>query len=119
MTDRTKVRKQTQTTTMGESCGSNEVDSSSIQVDDNEQEANRYFMPEYLAWLRSKLPYIALWSMLCVGDMRRYNHEYDIQVPPSNARNFMDENTTNAYAEQFFSMKRKTSASLDYRLINS
>ena len=74
-----------------------------------EKSLNRYYLPFYCDWLHSKLPHITLWSNLCLGDLNKYNKEYRCSIPDV---------TSNAVAEQFFSIKKRNKQNLALPLAN-
>ncbi len=75
-------------------------------------EKNRYFMPNFFTWLEAKLPFITLWSNLCLGDLRRFNSSYNFKIPSISGNTFLTGNRTNASAEQFFNMKKANKSDL-------
>ena len=75
-------------------------------------EKNRYFMPNFFSWLEAKLPYIMLWSNLCLGDLRRFNSNYHFSIAFISGNTFLIVNRMNASAEQFFNMKKANKAEL-------
>ena len=78
---------------------------------------NRYFMPEYFKWLRAKLPYLPFWSGICLGDQSRHSSNYTKNKTADGPRTFLGRNTTNAYAEQFFSMEMKNKGGLKLPIV--
>lgn len=86
------------------------------QSESKELELNRYFMPDFCSWLEDKLPYITLWSNLCIGDLKRHNEEYDYVLPILNKNTIANNNTTNAVAENFFSLKKRNKSNLKLSL---
>ena len=79
---------------------------------------NRYFMPEIWTWLNEKLPYISLWSNICLGDLNRFNSEYQCSYPEMTTNNINVSNNTNAMAETFFSLKKRNKTRLKMPLPN-
>ena len=73
----------------------------SVKLEDNDDstDAKKYYMPNFCKWLHEKLLYITLWSNLCLGDLQRFNPEYDDCKLP--------ETKTNSVAEQFFFPEEK------------
>ena len=53
----------------------NEPIESDINVD-NYVGRNRCYMPDYYKWMQAKLPYIAFWSNIFLGDQSRHSKKY-------------------------------------------
>ena len=73
---------------------------------------NRYFMPAVWNWLNAKLPYISLWSNICLGNLNRFNSDYRCSYPEITTNNINVNNNTNAIAETFFSSKKRNKTCL-------
>ena len=86
-----------------------EDDTDTSNFDDEEakeqNENNRYYMPEYYKCFREKNPYIVMWSNILLGYQTRHSNNYNDGEVGKGPRNFIDLNTPNVYAEQFFNMK--------------
>ena len=76
-------------------------------VDENENlECTRYYMPLNFDWLKKKVPFINLWSNLCLGDLKRFIYRYNYKLPAVLCRSIADSNQINATVEHFFSLKK-------------
>ena len=68
---------------------------------------NKYFMPNFFGWVKAKLPNIALWSNLRLGDLSRFNDTYKEICSPEDEYSICDERRTNVTAEEFFTIKKQ------------
>ena len=80
---------------------------------------NRCFMPDYCSWLDDKLPYITLWSNLCISDLNRHNKDYDYVLPALSRNTIANNNTMNAVAENICSLKKHNRSNLKLSLADS
>ena len=90
-----------------------------VDCDPSENEEiglNRYFMPDYCSWLDDKLPYITLWSNLCISNLNRHNKDYNYVLPALNRNIIANNNTTNAIAENICSLKKRNRSNLKLSL---
>eukprot|EP00112_Aurelia_sp_Birch-Aquarium-sp1_P001567 Seg1170.1 transcript_id=Seg1170.1/GoldUCD/mRNA.D3Y31 product="hypothetical protein" protein_id=Seg1170.1/GoldUCD/D3Y31 len=79
---------------------------------------NRYFMPEVWTWLNAKLPYISLWSNICLENLNRFNPDYQCTYPEMTTNNINVNKNTNAIVETFFSLKKRNKTRLKLPLPN-
>ena len=73
-------------------------------------------MPDYCSWLDDKLPYITLWSNLCISNLNRHNEDYNYVLPTLNGNTIANNNTTNAVAENICSLKKRNRSNLKLSL---
>ena len=69
-------------------------------------------MPNFFGWVEAKLPYIALWSNLCLGDLSRFNDSYQEICSPEDINSICDERRTNVTVEEFFTIKKQDTKKL-------
>ena len=69
-------------------------------------------MPNFFRWVKAKLPYIALWSNLCLGNLSRFNDSYQEICSPEDENSICDERRTNVTVEEFFTIKKQDTIKL-------
>ena len=62
-----------------------------------QNEKNRYCMPEYFKWLHAKIPCIVMLNNILLGDQNCHSNNYNNGEVGKGPRNFLDLNTTNVY----------------------
>ena len=73
-------------------------------------ELNKYYMPLFWDYFKHHmLPNISMWSSLCLGNLARFNKEYqkNLQTVSKKGRTYLLQNQTNAQIERFFGMKKE------------
>ena len=75
---------------------------------------NRYYNPKYYDYLRNrKLPTATLWTNLCLGDLTRFNQQYECRTEAYQAaKNTSLQNKTSGQIEGLFSTLKRNSSLL-------